>query len=681
MLKGIKKIRTKILLPTLMIIFIALVTTGSLSAYLTYSSTIKTLNQTMLETIEVASARISAELNVFKALLVELAGVVADIDPKEVLNVVDKAKARHGFKIMDITTPDGIVGSTGDDISSQDFFTVPRDQKIPYVSEPVMNSDQKSMTIYISVPIIIDGRFDGIMYMGFDAEQLNQIVASISVGDTGTAAIIDKEGTTIAYNDSSIVLMGYNTNDEQKSDSKLSRLAALERDVMAGNTGFGAYSYGGKDKFMTYAPIKDTNGWGMYITVIQSEFMNGTYASIIVSIVVIIAFLILAALILIALSRSISRPIMEVEQAALQMAKGNYDIDITYQSSDEAGSLADSMRQMIVTTKGIILDTIRGLGEVSNGNFDIIPKAEYIGVFKGIESAMVKIISGLSDIMAQVKMSTDQVASGSDQVASASQSLAQGATEQASSIQELSASISEVNEQIKNNARSSATANELATVAGAGLVASNEQMQEMIKAMEEISNSSAEISKIIKTIEDIAFQTNILALNAAVEAARAGVAGKGFAVVADEVRNLATKSSEAAKQTNVLIDGSVKSVEHGVKIASETAHSLESVVEGAREMTKLIIEISQASSEQSASISQINLGIEQISAVVQTNSATSEQSAAASEELNSQAKIMQDVVGRFKLMASGAPAIARVPKNNDCESKHNFGHENGSTKY
>lgn len=382
---------------------------------------------------------------------------------------------------------------------------------------------------------------------------------------------------------------------------------------------------------------------------VSNELTSFGQLMLIVMVAVIIIGYMIAVVFAIIISKGISNPVIELETGAKKMAGGDYDVDINYVSKDEIGSLADSMRQMMLTTKEIILDTSRGLNEVANGNFDISPTAEYIGVFSGIKIAMVKIITDLSDTMSQIKISAAQVSSGSEQVSSGAQALAQGATEQASSVEELSASINEVSEQIKDNANNASSASTVVGNVAENIDTSNMQMTQMMNAMTEISDSSSQISKIIKTIEDIAFQTNILALNAAVEAARAGAAGKGFAVVADEVRNLATKSSEAAKQTNVLIEGSVKSVENGVQIANETAKSLADVVTGAHEITVLITKITQASAEQANSISQINMGVDQISSVVQTNSATSEESAAASEELNGQANMMNEMVSKFKL--------------------------------
>lgn len=379
---------------------------------------------------------------------------------------------------------------------------------------------------------------------------------------------------------------------------------------------------------------------------------NLTQTGVIIMVVmvsVIIFGFIVAVVIALNIAKSISKPMVQLEKAALKMAEGDYDAVITYKSHDEVGSLSQSMRTMMETTKMIIMDATRGLSEIARGNFDVAPETEYIGVFNGIETAMIKIITDLSDTMSQIQMAADQVSSGSEQVSSGAQALAQGATEQASSVEELSAAISEISDQVKSNSKNAGDANELVGVVGGNIDESNQQMIQMMGAMTEISTSSAQISKIIKAIEDIAFQTNILALNAAVEAARAGSAGKGFAVVADEVRNLATKSSEAAKQTNALIENSVKSVENGSKIAGKTAKSLAEVVTGAREVTALINKISQATFEQSTSITQINQGVEQISSVVQTNSATSEESAAASEELSSQANLMKELISQFQL--------------------------------
>ena len=273
---------------------------------------------------------------------------------------------------------------------------------------------------------------------------------------------------------------------------------------------------------------------------------------------------------------------------------------------------------------------------------------DYVGEFAKMKTAMQNISKTLTATLTQINLAADRVSTGSDQISGGAQALSQGATEQASSIQELSATITDIAEHVKSNAANAEQSSKMANELEREIVLSNDQMQQMISSMHEISNTSNEIGKIIKTIEDIAFQTNILALNAAVEAARAGAAGKGFAVVADEVRNLAGKSADAAKNTTALIEKSIKAVESGVLIADKTAQSLTTVVSSARTVTGNIDKISAATKEQASSISEISMGVEQVSSVVQTNSATAEESAAASQELSSQAQMLKTLAGRFR---------------------------------
>lgn len=376
--------------------------------------------------------------------------------------------------------------------------------------------------------------------------------------------------------------------------------------------------------------------------------------------IVIVIFQILGAAATIVLAsmitKSIVKPVKEIEKAAGEMSKGSLHVDLSYQSSDELGSLANGMRITIANIGNIIDDITYLLGAMASGDFQVGSKCreQYVFDYQPIMEAMRNIRNNLSDALFRINEAADQVANGSEQVSSGAQALSQGATEQASSIQELAATINDISNQINSNAQNAKEARLEAEEATRNVILSNEKMSEMNQAMLQISDKSNEIGKIIKTIEDIAFQTNILALNAAVEAARAGEAGKGFAVVADEVRNLASKSGEAAKNTTLLIEESMHAVENGTKITAETAKSMQAVVEGTKRINMIIEDVADSSDKQAIAVNQVTQGIEQISSVVQTNSATAEQSAAASEELSGQAQIMKGLVQKFKLYDGAA---------------------------
>ncbi len=362
------------------------------------------------------------------------------------------------------------------------------------------------------------------------------------------------------------------------------------------------------------------------------------------------------------LDKNISRKITKIVDAANELAVGNINVAVDADSKDEIGDLADAFNTMIRS----IREQAKIAEAISEGDMTVSYTPNSGNDTMG--KALVKTIDGLGDIFSAITTSVSQVNAGAEQVSAGAQSLSQGATEQASSIQELAATIASVSDQVRNNAQNATDARELSEKAGDEVSKGNEQMTRMIEAMNDINNSSSEISKIIKVIDDIAFQTNILALNAAVEAARAGAAGKGFAVVADEVRNLAAKSAAAAKNTTALIEGSISRIAEGARIVDHTADSLRTIVQSVTEVSELVNLIDDASAQQASSLAQIAQGIEQISAVVQTNSATAEESAAASEELSGQANMLSGILSKLKLKNSEGSSYTQNKTNTSSKS-------------
>jgi len=391
----------------------------------------------------------------------------------------------------------------------------------------------------------------------------------------------------------------------------------------------------------------------LYGTQLSDDAESRAYSSQAVLFFLGLAAVVIAIVMTVIITRSITIPVNQLVFASEKMNDGDLSVadSITYIADDELGVLARSMKETISNLREYVTEIDETLGVMATG--DLTKSSDDITDFRGdfasIKVSMLKILKSFNATLTDIQHAAEQVDTGSSQVASGSQSLSQGAVEQASSIQELAATVSQVSTEVQKAGEFAASASSKTAEAGELMNGCNNQMKEMVAAMDDIANASQEISKIIKTIEDIAFQTNILALNAAVEAARAGAAGKGFAVVADEVRNLAAKSAEASNSTSVLIENAVNAVNRGTKLAADTADILNSVVTNAMEVSEMVNQIAVTSEEQGIALQQVTDGIEQISSVVQVNSATAEESAAASQELFGQANVLNNLVGRFQL--------------------------------
>ena len=653
-----KSIRMKIVACMLIAILTSLVIVGGISAWLNYTSTIDTLGQTMTEMADTAAERIEEELNAYKNIayvtgcIPTLSDRTATVEEKRA--VVENQALSHGLQRGNIIGLDGIIILDGKDYSDRAYVKSAMKGETA-VSEPLVSKITGQLSIMVSAPIWEGGvpgkKVAGVVYFVPNETFLNDIVASLQVSPNGSAYILNNAGYTIAHKNMDNVKNRENTQEDAKTDKKLKDLAALEVRMTLGESGFGRYEYGGSRKFLAFSPIEGTEGWSLAINAPTKDFTQSTVNGIIITIILMVVFLAISSYMAYRLARQIGEPVKDCAQRLRLLAEGDLDTPVhEIHTGDETQILADSARTLVQGFRLMIQDMDEMLAEMSRGNLTADSKCEeaYVGGYRGLLDSARKLSAQLSDTLRQINQSADQVSAGAEQVSAGAQALSQGATEQASAIEELAATINDISGKIIATADRAGDVHSQSSETGREVEQCNEQMFELVNAVRDIGESSSQIGKIIKTIEDIAFQTNILALNAAVEAARAGTAGKGFAVVADEVRNLASKSAEASKSTSVLIEGSARSVEKGMKIADETAASLQKAVISTENTVKAVDKITEATAEQSQAVSQVTQGMDQISSVVQTNSATAEESAAASEELSGQAVILKELVGQFK---------------------------------
>ena len=486
------------------------------------------------------------------------------------------------------------------------------------------------------------GQVRGVAAADVYLDSISHIVSGVQIEDTGGIFLVDTRTDTI---------IGH--KDQTFTGQKLSEMgggmyAYARQKISAGETGLSSYGD-------TYIQVERVPGsdWAAVAYVSRGEVLRELHQlTVSMLLVAVLAVAVLILLVVIQVRRVIGRPVRELSLAATRIAGGELDQTISYRSGDELGVLADDFNQVTLRLRNYVayIDEIsQALREIAGGNLTFTLKNEYTGEFEKVKIALDEISYALNQTMGQLRAASRDVAAGAEQVSNGAMTLSQGSAEQAAEVETLANHIGAVSDSVHNVFRGAQEASRISQEVKSGLLTSNDKMQNMTAVIQQISSKSAKIHKIVKTIEDIAFQTNILALNAAVEAARAGSAGKGFAVVADEVRALAGKSSAAAQETTVLLRETLESMDQGVQAAQDTADSMLAVVSHADQMSALIDGIAGYTKQQDADAEEITRGIGQISTVVQTNVATAEESAAASEELSGQAAMLRDLVARFQL--------------------------------
>lgn len=653
-----KSVKGKILLGMVATIVIGMLVIGIVSIAMSLQSSNSMLQTAMQGTAEIAASRVEYEL-VYYTEIATAAGqnqvLGSDAIPldekKEYINQLATNNNMTRGNLLDLQ---GNSYFDGNNYADREYFQRAKNGE-SFVSTPTISKVTGELSILVAAPVYRDGdgRKDiiGVVYFVPEETFLNNIMTSIHVSDNSSAFMMDKTGTTIADVTMDTVAT-QNVEEEAKTDSSLEQVAIYSADMRAGNSGVGEYSLGGETKLFGYAPINNTDGWSLGISVPKTDFMGAVYTAAIIIGILIVVVVLIGVFIAIRLATSIGKPIQMCVERIYKLSEGDLSSPVPeIHSKDETGRLAEQTASIVKNLQDLIGDIGYLLGEMTRGNFNVRSRDYnyYIGDYEQLLQHVRGINKGLSNTLAQINTASVQVSAGAEQVSSGAQSLAQGATEQASAVQELSATINDISSDSQRTAQLALQAKSAADNAGAELQASSENIATLGTAMGNISESSQEISKIISTIENIAFQTNILALNAAVEAARAGAAGKGFAVVADEVRNLAHKSDQAAKATKDLIEKTIDAVNEGVNMMQKVSEAVGSVMESASVAVSGMDEVADAVQRETDSIVQITQGIDQISSVVQTNSATAEESAAASEELSGQSEMLKSLIGGFQL--------------------------------
>lgn len=649
----LKSIRAKLMISMVSLAVLISVLCGIANAAILYADATDGMNTRVRENAAAYSRSVQNAIDDYKTKIEAIAQNSAITDPNRSPDarkiILQQMSMQYGFISVMVCDYKGQTLDNTDE-SGSEFFKQALTGKT-YLSSTSRKKDDGSTILTLSAKLH-NGGTNGVVYAYLSSDTFCKMIENVSIGQSGYGFIIDKTGKVIAHKDPRIVNSFTNYLDLAKKDGSYTSIASAIQRMTARQTGTETVEFNGGKQCVSYTPIAGTDGWSVGVIAKTSELLGGFYRSLFLTLGLVLLFIAISVFAAVRIGKPIAEPIVRMVGRIQKLAEGDLHTEVPrIQSGDEIGTLSASLADTVGTLSSYVQEIAAVLDGLEKGDCTVEPRLEYRGDFVEIRRALHAIAANLNQTFTQISQSAGQVATGAEQVSDAAQELSQGAARQAESVERLSDSLSDIAQKANQAAENAADADRISTETTGEVERGRTQMQKMTRAIDEIHTSSDQIGKVIKTIQDIAFQTNILALNAAIEAARAGSAGKGFAVVADEVRNLAAKSAEAAKSTAHLIESSLRAVEAGTGIVDETAQSLEAIVGGVEKTSLLIREISEASGGQADAIREIAQHVDRISAVVQTNSATSEQTAATSEELNGQAQTLKDTLARIRLKA------------------------------
>ncbi len=554
---------------------------------------------------------------------------------------IKEATSNSNITSIYIGTPDntliessGYIPPADFDVTSREWYKAAMNSDEVCVSEPYIDVVTNTPVISLSKSIERNGKKIAVLGMDISMDSALESIKNGSSSNNLYLFLLDKNMNII-----------YHPYADKVSDTTLAKYV----EVIANNDGDSVIKdFDNTKRIMQFTSVNLTD-WTFIGTLPKSQINIEIYKLIFIYTISTALILVLCYVLGLRIEKKLFKPLLTISEKVNKLSEGNLKISFDEPPvSKEVHLLTSSLNNMTNMLSTYISDIDISLRNVSEGRIDTISDIEYIGDFKLIKSSINNIRISLGELLNQLFITSDQLVAGANQVATGSEELSRGATDQASAIEELSASLNDVSSQIYKNAENTNKSKEFSKESGNLIEKGSHNMQEVLGAMSEIGDTSSEIAKIIKAVEDIAFQTNILALNAAVEAARAGQAGKGFAVVAEEVRSLASRSAEAAKTTTELIEKTTSAISNGKNIVDLTAKTFEEIRESSYLLERLIDEISRATNDQAESIKQINVGVEQISSVIQNNTITAETSTATSEELLARATTLSNLVEKFK---------------------------------